>query len=165
MEKRSIPHKNYIIFTLISLVTILLIFFFVSWYKTNEQYRKEKIISSILQEVKKDEFENYLIENPNFILYLSKPTFENKNFEADFKEFIVSSDLKNNIVFINLYNVDNKFVNDLNNYFSSDCVDCNNKILIDKNILVFKNKEIIKILNKKQVKIEDISDFLQDFDD
>ena len=77
MKERKIPTKNYVIYGIIVVVTLFAIFYLNEWYKA---YKKAELqnsyISKYVTEVNYNEFENYIQENPNTIIYIGKTNSE-----------------------------------------------------------------------------------------
>lgn len=135
---RKIPSKNYIILVVLLVVTVFLTLLLANIYTS-----KNKLTSSFYEYSNKisiDEFEQYLVENPDAIVYISdKYDLTHETFEEKFKEKIDNLNLKKNLVFINKEEIDRDFIKKLNN---------NYKINIDINttpiILVTVDKKIVK---------------------
>ena len=156
--KRVVPLKNYIILTVVFLATIILVLFLADKY---DQRIKNKtgntIMSDFLSQVTNEEFDNYILENPNVIVYLASISDEKLNiFENNFKEFITHNELTNSVVQINSDELDkNIFTEYLPN---------NMNLNIIPNILVFKNGKIASVLynSEKNIDIADVKQFLKD---
>lgn len=156
--KRVVPLKNYIILTVVFLATIILVLFLADKY---DQRIKNKtgntIMSDFLPQVTNEEFDNYILENPNVIVYLASISDEKLNiFENNFKEFITHNELTNSVVQINSDELDkNIFTEYLPN---------NMNLNIIPNILVFKNGKIASVLynSEKNIDIADVKQFLKD---
>lgn len=71
-EKRVIPKKNYYILAVLLIGTLLLLYFCVNWYQAYEESKmKEPVIASSISEVKEEELSNYLMDNPNIVIYFT----------------------------------------------------------------------------------------------
>ena len=75
---RKIPKKNYIIYAVIVIATILVVLYLNSWYKAYKQNELDNsYISKYINELNYEEFKNFSIENPNLIVYIGKTNCEN----------------------------------------------------------------------------------------
>ena len=71
-ELRVIPSKNYIIFAGVILLTLLLIYYFYMWVDAyNETKLNRPILDKYMELINYNELNNYLVENPNTIIYVS----------------------------------------------------------------------------------------------
>ena len=111
--KRVVPVKNYIILIIVVIASILLTFFLTNVYKDrlNDNVSKT-VMYDFLSQVNNDELENYLLENPNTIIYYASSSDVSLNeFEEKFKELIIKYDLINNIVQFDIQNEKNRYNN------------------------------------------------------
>ena len=73
---RKIPMKNYIILLAITIVTILLVVYLVNLYQTKKDYENNvNHRMTFLKEIKVEDFDNYITENPEGFIYLSNSVF------------------------------------------------------------------------------------------
>lgn len=111
--KRVVPVKNYIILIIVVIASILLTFFLTNVYKDrlNDNVSKT-VMYDFLSQVNNDELGNYLLENPNTIIYYASSSDVSLNeFEEKFKELIIKYDLINNIVQFDIQNEKNRYTN------------------------------------------------------
>ena len=143
--------KNYIILAIIFITTISGTFYVRSWYNTTkEYYSQNSIMPKVINEIKSEELSNYILENQNFILYVSSAhNIELKPFENELKKVIEKLDARENILYLNIDETDSSSLNILLKSFTA-----NEKIKdqipddITSNIYVFKNGKITTVLNK-----------------
>lgn len=101
MKNVKIARKNYVIYGVFVVLTMMFVFYLGSWYqKTNASIKKEPMITTVLSEVKKNEFSNYLVENPNVILYVLKDIEEEE--QQVVKEVVTEYNLRDSFVFLQL---------------------------------------------------------------
>ena len=138
-NKREIPIRNYIKLGIILLISILALFYLYLWYKTYEENRlNTPIIDNYLSIINYNELDDYLAENKNATIYLSKLNDNNiRNFEKKFKIIIQDNALKNKILYLNLTNELNK----------NDEIPITNNYTINEN-----NLPIIVIIENSQIK-------------
>lgn len=111
--KRVVPVKNYIILIIVVIASILLTFFLTNVYKDrlNDNVSRT-VMYDFLSQVNNDELGNYLLENPNTIIYYASSSDVSLNeFEEKFKELIIKYDLINNIVQFDIQNEKNRYTN------------------------------------------------------
>ncbi len=108
LKKKSIPSKNYLYFFLIIFGTFLLTFYVYLWYKTyKEDELNKSIMTDYLTVINYNELDNYVSENGNAVIYVTK--LGNKDiisFEKKFKNFVSDNSLKNVILFLDVSSVD-----------------------------------------------------------
>ena len=89
-ELRVIPKKNYFILGVVLLLTVLAVYYFYMWNKAyNESKINEPVLDKYMTVINYNELEDYLIENPDTIIYTS--ILEDKDirsFENRFKNYI-----------------------------------------------------------------------------
>lgn len=102
MDKK-IPTKNYVVLAVIVLITVTCVFYARSWYiTTKEYYAKNSVMLDIVNEIHPEEINNYTLENPKFILYISSgQNGEIKNFEKSFKKVVSKEGLQSSILYLN----------------------------------------------------------------
>lgn len=107
-EKKIIPIKNYIILFIIMVVTLLLCSYFSSWYKTNEEANMQKgIMSENLMQIKIEELDNYILENPHKIIYLSSSKDESlKSYENKIYDYIIDNNLGESFIYIDTSDIE-----------------------------------------------------------
>ena len=99
--------KKIILLIIICLFTIGILFITL---KLNEQRKKEILstssIDGYLTEIKYDEVQTHIVEQPNSIIYISNSSDGlSRDFEKDFKKVIKKYNLENEIIYININNV------------------------------------------------------------
>ena len=103
---RSIPVKNYVYLGLIFLGTVLILYYVYLWYRTYKQDELNKsIMSDYLTVIHYNEIDNYIAENGNAVVYVSKMGDEQINkFEKNFRNTIVDNNLRNAILYLDVSN-------------------------------------------------------------
>lgn len=86
-ELRKIPTKNYIILGMVILVTLFILYYFYMWV---DVYKESKINIPIMDKymtvINYNELDNYVVENPNTIVYVSVLEDDKiREFEKQFK--------------------------------------------------------------------------------
>ena len=105
-EKRKIPLRNYIILSVIIIATVLLLHYFYRWFEVyNDTKLNRPILDKYMEVINYNELDNYLIENPNTIIYVSVlEDVEIRNFEKKFKEGFKNGEIENNILYLDITN-------------------------------------------------------------
>ena len=101
---RKIPVKNYIILGVVMIVTMMLLYYFYMWV---DVYKESKINIPIMDKymrvINYNEFSDYLIENPDSIVYVSVLEDEKiREFEKKFKNKYRENEIKNEILYMNV---------------------------------------------------------------
>ena len=107
MKKRKIPTKNYIIYSVIVIVTLLAVFYLNEWYKAFKiNQLNNSYIANYVQELNYEEFKNYAQENPNSIVYMGITNSEEcLTFEKKLYKVIKDNNLLDELVFLNLTDI------------------------------------------------------------
>ncbi|MBE6152584.1 MAG: hypothetical protein E7165_04665 [Firmicutes bacterium] len=169
-DVRKISKKNYVLVGLILVVTVIFLGYFTFWYKSNQEYyRNNSVMSGYLSEIQEngviDNLTNYVLDNPNTLLYVSYGNDSSvKRFEDEFKRLIVTKNISSNFIYIDLnYVTDKNFVlNIKNSFFSEELKNKNLKLEKQSNIFVFENGKIIDVLygNRQNISLTDVTRFL-----
>lgn len=108
MKKRIIPIKNYFILSIIVVITLLICAYFSSWYRTNEEANMEKgIMSEKLMQINIEELDNYILENPHKIIYLSSSLDESlKSYENKVYKYISDNNLEGSFIYIDTTSIE-----------------------------------------------------------
>ena len=88
-KEKEIPLKNYILLSIVLILTIVVVIYFFLWKNT---YEKNKLQTPILDDyllvINYNELNNYLVENKDAIIYVSKLNDESiRLFENKFKKY------------------------------------------------------------------------------
>lgn len=153
---KKISLKNYLIYIFICVVTISISLYIVLLYnRSKEYYMNNSVLLDVVSELVPEKnlsvdenMNNYLVENSNVIIYVAsgKNTFI-KNFEIEFKKFIINEKLTSNIMYINADKIKNSdFLEQLCDYYCNDMVNLDATSYKKKSIvLVFKESKIVQV--------------------
>ncbi len=132
---RKIPLKNYFILAAIIILSGIIVIYIANMYRNKKDYEKENTMS-FLKEIYAKDFENFIIENPDSIVYISDAS--NETLELELKKYIIEKDYIQDIVYIDTNKINIDFVNTLKKYSS---------LINDKmpNVLIIKSGKIINI--------------------
>lgn len=142
---RDVPKKNYIVLTLIALGVIVLCFVFMNMYNKNNKEIYKSAVKNIIHEIKYEDLDNYLQENPDVVLYINDSSKKNTDVEERLKEIIVENSIQQYVVYIEKDdNIVEKW--DLNS---------NSPIFI-----AYKDGKVSEILSQKKYTNNEIENFL-----
>ena len=126
-ELRKIPVKNYIILGVVIVVTMLILYYFYLWV---DVYKESKINIPIMDKymtvINYNELDNYLVENPNTIVYVSVLEDETiRNFEKKFKYKYKDREIDNELLYMNITDLvkDKNIKNDMISKYSINDLD------------------------------------------
>lgn len=168
---RKILLKNYIIYSIVVFLTIIIsVYIVVLFNKSKEYYENNSVLTDILYEILpqndldiNENLKNYLLENSNLIIYISSgKDKEIKDFENELKNYILENKIQEDIVYINYDDIKKtNFIYDLlNNYSDTENIP-EYSIISNKPILIlFDNGYISNIYNKEEPNIYEINWFL-----
>jgi len=155
---RKIPLKNYIILFIIVVLSGSAFIYFINLYNLRSNYEKSTHYTmSFLNEIHINDLENYLIENPDMIIYINeKNDLELENVETKLKNHIIEKDYINDIVYINSNNTNKKLLKKLNKFSKTKLQNIPNVIItkdgmiqnelyFDENIDEFKIIEFMEL--------------------
>lgn len=142
---REVPKKNYILLALIALGVMVLCFVLMNMYNKNNKEIYIPIVKDIINEIKYEDLDNYLQENPDVVLYINDSSKKNSEVEKSLKQIIVENNIQQYVVYIEKdKNVMEKW--DLNS---------NSPILIS-----YKDGKMSEILSQKKYTDDEIENFL-----
>lgn len=136
---KRIPLKNYFILGIILASSIFIVLYINKLYLSTKN--NDNILNGFIKEIKTQEIDNYIIENPNFIIYLGYKNNDNKSFEKKFKKLVTKYDLQKDIVFIDI----SQFNDETFNKFCKKYAD---KLLEkDSSLIIVDNQKVIDVLD------------------
>ena len=133
-ELRVIPSKNYFILGLIIVFSFLVLYYLYMWF---DSYRETKlnipILNRYLEVINYNELTDYLVENPDTIIYVSVlENSEIRNFEKKLKTAIKKNEIVKDVLYMDI-------TNDINNINGSS-YEINGKNILDVPcVMVFDN--------------------------
>ena len=151
MKKEKIEMKNYVIFGFVCVVSVFLVWYCASLYRTTEEYRVETSpIVEMISEIHMDEVSNYILDNGNITIYVTSFAAEpNMEFEKELKKLILKHELNDTIVVLDRDKITNdQFFQSLADQFLSEELKQKNISLgYVPNLLVFENGKIVDVYN------------------
>lgn len=112
---RKVPKKNYIIFLVLIVLTILIVLYLSALYMSKS--RHTTLFYDYSDKIAQNEFKQYITENNNSLIYISNRF--NSNYEDVEKKLISKIDLynlKNELVYIDVSKLDKNFKKEIKKY-------------------------------------------------
>lgn len=164
MNKRKVPTKNYIVLGAIYLVIILIVVYISNWYRQSD-FNDNNSITTVVSEIKIEEFTSYIQENPDVIIYFGNAVNSDTKLQQKIGSYILKKNLTDNVVYINTYSISQKWINDINSQYLNDELKINGTLKLSDsadNIVAFKDGKIIGYaVNSTQIlTYDDAKEFL-----
>lgn len=160
---KEIPKINYVLLGVMSIITILVVVYMSNWYKASKSYQLESsIMTNFLGEIKESEIENYILENPEIVIYISNDQEdETKKFEKKLKNFIIKEEVKSHFIYLDCNNISSEFMKKFQKNYFKDSL--KTLYLSYPNLLIVNDRKIVDILYKldQEVDINDVKQFLE----
>ena len=166
-KEKEIPLKNYILLSIVLILTIVVVIYFFLWKNT---YEKSKLQTPILDDyllvINYNELNNNLVENKDAIIYVSKLNDESiRLFENKFKNIINKNNLNNKILYLDLTEElkENNIVKEINKKYGKEMTEVPTIVIIKDGKIsssynIKENKYNIKLLEKYLEKEDVIND-------
>lgn len=166
-KEKEIPLKNYILLSIVLILTIVVVIYFFLWKNT---YEKSKLQTPILDDyllvINYNELNNYLVENKDAIIYVSKLNDESiRLFENKFKNIINKNNLNNKILYLDLTEElkENNIVKEINKKYGKEMTEVPTIVIIKDGKIsssynIKENNYNIKLLEKYLEKEDVIND-------
>lgn len=137
--------RNHIILGLILIITIVIAVYFFKWYSTYQESKlNTMVLDDCMQVIKYNELEDYLTENKDAVIYVSKlKNQEIRTFEKKFRNIILKYNLNNNILYLNTSDENT-------NSFKVENITRNNSINELPLLIIYKDGKINNIYNIKE---------------
>ncbi len=135
---RKIPMRNYIVYGLVCILTIVLLVGWVNMYATNKTYKdntNERM--NFLKEIKESELKNFLDENPEIAIYASNSEDINiSDFEKSLRKKLIKKDYTSDIVYVNTNSSSDQVLKLINDRYKTNYENLPNLIVISDGIIV-----------------------------
>lgn len=138
-EEKNIPFRNYVILSIVLILSIAIVIYFYMWYGEIESSRvNTPIIDNYLSVINYNELDDYLIENKDVIIYVSVLDDETRKFEKKFKNIVNEYLLNGNMLYLNLTEESKKSLNSFKDDYNITSLPC---------IITFRNGHLIDVYN------------------
>lgn len=160
---REVPKRNYWLMGLLTVATVIVVIYMANWYQASKNYYLESsVMTNFLGEIKEAEIENYILENPEVVIYISKDQEDStKKFEKQLKDYIIKEEIKSYFIYLNCSTLSSDFIASFQKkYFNGELKKIN---LSYPNLLVVSDGKIVDVLYKLDAKpnIKDVKSFLE----
>ncbi len=160
---KEIPKKNYIVLCMIVVITLLLAIYFRNYY-LNHQKQKDGLQINNISEIDEKSLSNYIVENDEFILYVTNREESNLNsFEKKLGNYLTKKEYNKNIIYLDLTSVSNSFYKDFRNQYFDKKLQ-KKKFLKQTNLFYFEDDKVVDMLYSDKTE-KDIDDFKKFIDD
>lgn len=141
--ERKIPLKNYIILGVILIVTFSLLYYFYLWFDKYEETKLNRpILTKYMDVINYNELDNYLVENPDTIIYVSVLNNEKiRDFEKQLKQKFKDNLIDNSLLYLDITNSSNKDKENMEELYYLN----NLNILDVPCVLIFSSGELVSI--------------------
>jgi hypothetical protein len=149
----TFTRKDFILLIILG-ITILLVDYSFRWYQVyKENNLSTSIISNYISEVTQTDFQNYIAENSNTLVYMGIPdNTECRNFEKRFKKIINKYDLRNEIVYLNVKTMS---LNTITAQYVSRDLKNNDSVIDVPAIVVYNNSRIVEFIDYDNSNMKD----------
>ena len=162
---------NYFVYSLIVVLTLMLVIYLRAWYRIHKAYQLTiPVIGNHLNEIKYEELENYIAENPDFVLYMcTSHETKCRDFEKAFRQTIKKYNLKDQIIYLNLNEYVQKDTN-ANLLLNQDwqlapLLTIESFLSSYPSIAIFKDKKLFDfIIVKNGININSVNQFLEEYE-
>jgi hypothetical protein len=148
-ELRVIPKKNYLILAGVIIFSLLLIYYFYLWFDAyNETKLNRPILNKYMEVINYNELEDYLVESPNAIIYVSVlEDSEIREFEKQFKSLFKTKQIDKELLYMDITEElkSNKIKNEMDSKYTINNISISNVPVI----AVFDNGELRNIYGIK----------------
>ena len=166
-KEKEIPLQNYILLSIVLILTIVVVIYFFLWKNIYEKSELQTLIlDDYLLVINYNELNNYLVENKDAIIYVSKLNDESiRLFENKFKNIINKNNLNNKILYLDLTEElkENNIVKEINKKYGKEMTEVPTIVIIKDGKIsssynIKENKYNIKLLEKYLEKEDVIND-------
>ncbi len=164
-ELRIIKPINYFYVGCIILITFIGMTYFVMWYaNTKNQKQDITLATQIFFQINSNELDNYLVENPNALIYISASNEDHLTFEYELQTLVNNYYIKDHFVYLDLAKIDNtSFYNHVyKDLFSKNLKKQMASFTSYTNIIYIADGKIEELLynSKQEPNIKDVKNFL-----
>lgn len=160
-KERVIPKKNYIKVFLIYAIVLVMTFIAVYSYDSYQKYQNSiSILKDTIVELNIESFNNYILENEDFLLYIGVPSSkESRRVEEDLLSVIEKYQLENRMIYLNVSDGWTNFSQDFNTTYDKK---------LDKYpaFVIFSNGQVLDLVQSgnKNLTAADIVQLLDEYE-
>lgn len=163
MEK----YKKTGVLLLIVLINVIGCVYALKWHAV---YKEDKlnttIITDYIHELKKEEFSNYIDDNPYAVIYFGVTSDDNcRSFEREFKKYIINNNLRETIVYINVNDlVGNDFGTKMDTLYNTKSMRENNRYMnVVPTVAIYDHNTLVDFASGTDLKVESVKKLLNKY--
>lgn len=150
---REVPKKNYAITFFIVFATVVVTLVVANSYRS--QIKKTSLMYDYLSEIKINDLDSYLLENPSVVIYIAdKYDLEKEEQEIKFKNEINEFNVYNYFIYLDVNDIDDSFIKNFSKEYNFD-MDINNLPLL---VVINDGKVIDSFNNLNDINITNITE-------
>lgn len=154
--------KNYFILFVIFAITVVLVFYFLSYYQKRQEYEKSiDTRMGFLSQLKANEIKNYITENHDIMIYISNSADDNyRTFEKQLKKLLIAKEYTKDLVYVDFNQMNTDLLVELKDYMDPSLQVTD---LTVPNVLLVSDGKIRSILyhDMKKRNPKDVIDFME----
>jgi PHD/YefM family antitoxin component YafN of YafNO toxin-antitoxin module len=142
---REVPKKNYLYLGLMTVGVVVIVLVLVNMYRVHNKQVYDSRVKDVISEIKYDNLDDYIIDNPNTVIYVNDSDKNSKKIEREIRELITEKNARDYIVYLEK---------------TDEVV---KKYDLNKNVPIFiayKDGKVAEILSKSEYDIATIESFL-----
>lgn len=154
---KKIPLKNYIFLVLLVGVTVFITYYCCNLYTNQHESKYTSIMHSFLAEIKEDDIEDYVKDNPTVVLYISdKKDKDKEQLEKEFKELLTEKHIYSYFVYVDISSDKEKSLQNFQENYQLELDYQSLPILV-----VFEDGEVSEVYHTKEWNVSEITEFLK----
>lgn len=155
-------YRNYIIVGIITALTLYGALYLANRYVRQKQYEDEQNSTlGYLSEIKADEFDNYIVENHDIMVYISDSEIDNSELQKKVVKLIRKNSYDKDVIYLNINSLDESFYENLaEKYFSESLENVN---LLSDSLLIIKEGKITAITNVTNDNVSELKKFIESY--
>lgn len=160
-------YKNWIMMLFICVITIMLCLYALKWYDVyKENQLNAPFILDYIHELKKEEMNSYLSENPISIIYFGITSNKNcRTFEKKLKKVIIDENLAEIMVYINVNELPgDDFGLEMDKLYNTNSLRKQDKYFKDvPAVAVYNHDTLLDFVSGKDLTIKDVKTMLKNY--
>jgi hypothetical protein len=160
-------YKNYLILILLFVASVIGCIYALKWHAVYlEDKLNTTIITDYIHELKKEEFINYISDNPYAVIYIGVTSNENcRRFEKNFKNYIVNNNLRETIVYMNVNELaGNDFGTKLDNIYNTKALrEEGKKFNAVPTVAIYDHTTLVDFVSDNNLSIESVDKLLKKY--
>ena len=160
-------NKNIVTLIIFLSVTIIVCVYALKWHSVyKEEGNNRAIITNYTQEIKRSELNNYIIENPYAVVYFGKTNDANcRKFEKKLQEFIIEKELRENIVYLNVDDIEmENFETMFDSLYNNEVLRQQNKYLNKvPAVAVYDHTKLVDFISDENLSVQIVKELLKKY--